>query len=195
MPTFDPVGPEDIEAARQESDVVNHTFFKKNKAFEILHTWFLDALISKNGIVKCYWNEYEYVCNESYENLTDQELALLMDDEELEPVEQNERTEEVVVPTPTPMGMMPMKQQVTLHDVEFKRTEKKGHVCVEPVPPEEYRISADAHSPDPCSARFVGHEREVTRSDAIEMGFDKDEVMELPTSGQSHDRRGARGPP
>ena len=195
LANFDPVGPEDIDAARQESDVVNHTLFKKNPAFLIFHTWFMDALISKNGICKAYWNDYEYVCSESYENLTEQELQLLMDDEELEPESQSERTEEIIVPTPTPMGMMPMKQQVTYYDVEFKRTEKKGHACVEPVPPEEYRISADSHNLDPCSARFVGHEREVTRSDAIEMGFDKDVVMDLPTSGvptTSGEERAAR---
>lgn len=194
LATFDPIGEDDIEAARQETDVVNHTLFRKNPAFLLFHTWFMDALIQKNGVVKAYWEDYESVSTESYEGLNEQELQLLMDDDELEPEEQESRTEEIMVPTPTPMGVMPMRQQVTLYDVTFKRTAKQGKVCVDPVPPEEYRISSDAFSIDPCCARFVGHEREVTRSDAIEMGFGKDEVMALPTSHESRtgDERQAR---
>jgi hypothetical protein len=186
LAVFDPVGKDDIEAARQETDVVTHTFFKKNPAFMVLYTWMMDALIQKNGVVKSYWEDHESVTTEAYEGLNEQELQLLMDDEELEPQEQEERVEEMMVPTPTPMGVMPMRQQVTLYDVTFKRTAKEGKVCVDPVPPEEYRISSDAFTIDPCCARFVGHEREVTRSDAIEMGFDKDVVNDLPTS---HEKR------
>jgi hypothetical protein len=54
LAVFDPVGEDDIEAARQETDVVTHTFFKKNPAFMVLYTWMMDALIQKNGIVKSY---------------------------------------------------------------------------------------------------------------------------------------------
>src|SRR3546814_4127730 len=50
--SFDPVGPEDGEAAEQESDYVNYVFFKQNPSFEIPYTWFFDALVQKNGIVK-----------------------------------------------------------------------------------------------------------------------------------------------
>jgi hypothetical protein len=185
LANFDPVGQDDIEKARQESDAVNYHFFKRNPAFLHMHTWFMDALVQKNGIVKAYWNDYEEVTTESYEGLTEQELGILMDDEELEADEQDERSIEMVMPMPTPMGMMPMRQRITVYDVSFTRTAKMGHACYEPVPPEEYRISADARSPDPCTARFVGHEREVTRSAAILMGFDKDEVMDLPTSSAS----------
>jgi hypothetical protein len=143
----------------------------------------MDALVVKNGIVKCWWDESEEITTEKYTGLNEQELALLNDDEELEPVGKEEREEEQMVPTQTPLGVMPMKQTVKVWDVEYKRTVKDGRVRYAPVPPEEYRISADANSPDPCSARFVGHETTPTRSALILMGYDKDVVMALPTAG------------
>jgi hypothetical protein len=83
--------------------------------------------------------------------------------------------------TPTPMGMMPVPSDVTVYDVTFKRTCKSGKVCIEPVPPEQYRISGDSRSLDPSSARMVGQERDdVTRTELLEMGFDKEVVDRLP---------------
>lgn len=177
---FEPVGEEDIEQARQESDYVNYVFFKRNPSFVLLYTWFFDALVQKNGIVKAWWDESKEVTTESYSGLTDDDLAELMDDEELEPTERDERTEHVTIEQ-TP-GVF-LEVPVTLHDVTFKRTTKSGRVRVENVPPEEYRISADARVIDPCEARMVGHERMETRSELLAMGFDKDIVDSLPADG------------
>jgi hypothetical protein len=54
---FDPVGPEDEDAAMQETDYVNHVFMQKNEGFLRLYTFIKDALLSKNGIVKVFWDE------------------------------------------------------------------------------------------------------------------------------------------
>jgi hypothetical protein len=81
---FDPVGPEDVDAAEQESDYANYCFFKQNPAYLILYTWFFDALVQKNGIVKSWWDESEEITTERYQGLNDQEVAGLMEDPELE---------------------------------------------------------------------------------------------------------------
>lgn len=181
--TFDPVGDEDVAQAQQESDYVNYVFFKKNPAFMILYTWFFDALLQKNGIVKAWWDESEVVTRESYKGLTDGELAELMDDEELEPIEREERREDVTAITEEVTGMQAQEPiMTTVHDVVFERRTKQGRVRVMPVPPEEYRI-AGSRSLDPSDARFVGHEREATRSELIEMGFDPKIVKDLPATG------------
>lgn len=179
---FDPVSAEDIAKAEQESDYVNHVFFKKNPAFLILYTWFLDALIQKNGIVKCWWDDSEKVTTETYKGLNDAELAELLDDEELEEEERESRIDATV----SPEGI---EVEAQLHDVVFRRTSKRGQVRVEPVPPEEYRISADARSVLPDDARMTGHERKVTRSELLEMGFDKKLVDELPAEDETHRTR------
>lgn len=177
---FEPFGPEDVAQANQESDYVNYTFFKKNpNAFILLYTWFFDALIQKNGVVKAWRDEREVVTEESYTGLSEEEVFKLLEDEELDPVERDERIERIV----TPEGEI----SVTLHDITFKRTTTKGVIRVENVPPEEYRISSDSRSIDPTEARMIGQEREITRSDLISMGFDKDIVNSLPNSANSND--------
>lgn len=174
---FDAVGPEDEEAAEQESDYVNYVFFKKNPAFEIMYSWFFDALVQKNGIVKAYWDDSEIITTESYEGLTEAELFDLLTDDELELVERSER--EMEVPDMTGTVLVP----ATVHDVQFRRVSKTGRARVENVPPEEYRISSDARSLNPSSARMVGHERPITRSELIDMKFDADIVADLPAHG------------
>lgn len=170
---LDAVGPEDEPRARQESDYVNHTFFKQQPSFELLYVWCFDALVQKNGIVKAWWDDSETVDTESYEGLSDLEIELLLDDEELEPVERAERKQETVDES----GYIVMD---TVHDIVFRRVRKTGQVAIANVPPEEFRVSADARRIDPCSARMVGHERPVTRTELLEMGFDPKIVDSLP---------------
>lgn len=181
---FRPVGPEDEEAARQESDRVNHAIFSGNDSFETLYTWFFDALTQKNGIVKAWWDTTEEVTTETYEGLTIEELSTLLEDQELEPIERAERDanqdEE-----PGSDGLV--------HDIVFRRVRKTGKLCIDNVPPEEYRVSADTKKLSLNKARMVGQEREVPRSELIEMGFDPGLVEDLPTYLQSESGRGQLG--
>jgi hypothetical protein len=181
---FDPVGPEDMEAAEQESDYVNWVFFKQNPAYLILYVWFFDALLQKNGITKSWWDESEVVTTERYCNLNEQEVAQLMADPELEAVEQDEHVAETVDP------LTQQIVQAVVYDIKFKRTTKQGRTCVENVPPEEYRISSDSRSLDPSAARMVGQEGLRKRGKLIEMGFDRKIVDELP----AHDSSAGTGP-
>jgi hypothetical protein len=56
---FEPVGLEDEAAAQQETDYVNHVFMQQNPGFMILYSFIKDALLSKTGIVKVWWEERE----------------------------------------------------------------------------------------------------------------------------------------
>ena len=49
---FAPVGPEDVAAAEQETDYVNHVFMQQNNGFLVLYSFIKDALLSKVGVVK-----------------------------------------------------------------------------------------------------------------------------------------------
>ncbi len=171
--SFDAHGPEDEAQARQESDYVNYVFWKRNPAFEVLYSWFFDALVQMNGYVKCYWDESERVTQDSWQELTELELADLMSDPELELLERDERMITV-------QGEDGQPFEVLVHDVTFERTETVGRVVVENVPPEEMRISRDSRSVDPTGARMVGQERDdVKRHELLAMGFDHDLVMSL----------------
>lgn len=187
--SFEPYGHEDAPLAAQESDYVNYVFWKKqDNAFILLQTWMFDALIQKNGIAKCWYDESEVVTEESYKGLSEDELIDLLNDDELEVEERDERVEVIE----TPMGEI----ETPVHDVTFKRTSTEGRIRIENVPPEEFRISADARSIDPSDARMVGHERDIPRSDLISQGFDKELIMSLPAAGtatKSEEEQARRG--
>jgi hypothetical protein len=63
---FEPVGPEDESAAAQETDYVNHVFMQQNPGFMVLYSFIKDALLSKVGIVKVWWEEREEESRETY---------------------------------------------------------------------------------------------------------------------------------
>src|SRR6185503_9102389 len=74
---FEPVVPEDEAAAQQETDYVNHVFMQQNPGFMVLYSFIKDALLSKVGIVKVWWEEREEESRETYYDLTDDQFALL----------------------------------------------------------------------------------------------------------------------
>lgn len=84
---FEPVGPEDTKAAEQETDYINHVFQQKNPGFLVLYSMIKDALLSKVGIAKVYWESYENEEKETYYDLDDMQLAMLIQDPNVEIVE------------------------------------------------------------------------------------------------------------
>ena len=92
---FEPVNEGDAEMAEQATMMANHVFYKDNNGFEIMHDWFWDALCQKIGVTKCYFDEKKDTTIEKYENLTEDELTMIMQDDEVEVVEQEE-VEEIV---------------------------------------------------------------------------------------------------
>jgi hypothetical protein len=84
---FDPIGPEDVKAAEQESDYVNHVFMQQNPGFMVLLTFIKDALLSKNGLVKVWWEETEREEKETYYDLTDEQFMMIAQDEDVEIIE------------------------------------------------------------------------------------------------------------
>ncbi len=77
---FEPVGPEDEEAAQQETDYVNHVFMQQNPGFMILYSLLKDGLLQKNGFVKVYWEETEKEEKETYLGLSEDQFAMLAND-------------------------------------------------------------------------------------------------------------------
>jgi hypothetical protein len=171
--SFEPQTPEDEASARQATDYCNWVFYRENEGLILLHNWFKDALMMKVGVVKAYWEAKEDVNKESYKNLTEDELALLLSDPAIEVVSQNV---EFVDGGVDPMGF-PI--QIPLYSVKVKKVKKYGCVKIENVPPEEFLISKSARTIE--DSPFVAHRRLMTRSELVAMGFDKDVVEGLPS--------------
>ena len=167
---FEPRGPEDVQAAAQATDYVNFILNADNDGFSILHNFFKDALLFKMGVVKHYYDESEKVIEDEYEGLTDEELTALVADPKIEVVEQDAREygESQIFPDGTELAAP------VIYDVKVKRTEMDGRVKIENIPPEEFLFSQRAKNLDDC--RFVAHRTQMTVSELVEMGYDKDEV-------------------
>jgi hypothetical protein len=88
---FEPVGPEDVAAAEQETDYVNHVFMQVNPGFLILYSFIKDALLSKVGVVKVWWETRTLEERETYYDLTDDAFALLVTDPDVEIIAHSER--------------------------------------------------------------------------------------------------------
>jgi len=152
MVVFNPTGPEDVETAKQATDYVNHIFTKDNNGWEILYSWFTDALLQKNGIVKCWWDDYEDWNREEYTRLDEEEFNVLIMSPEVEIIEH------------TPYE--------GFHDVVISRRAHIGRVKIENVEPSEFLISRESKTIE--EARFVCHRVIKTLSELREMWPDFD---------------------
>jgi len=171
---FEANGPEDVQYAEQASDYINHIFNKDNNGYQILHTMFKDALISKNGFVKYYWKTDKEQKQESYENLTGAEYQALLADTEVEVVEVEEGDIDLDINN--------VDFSETKYNVTVQRVKEYGRVCVENVSPESVLVSKTATSLEDCN--FIGQRVFKTRSELISMGFDKKIVKELPVADE-----------
>jgi len=168
MVKFTPHGPEDVKMAEQATDYVNYVFTKDNPGWEILYSWFTDALLSKNGIVKVWWDDYEEEGREEYHGLDENGLQYLLMDEGVEVLEHTETLGE---------------NNIVYHDIVIKRTSYDGRIKIENVPPSEFLISRE--SKEIQDARFVCHRVRKTLSELKEMYPDKDLNYESLGAGEN----------
>lgn len=163
---FEPVGPEDEEAASQETDYINHVFFKENEGFLILHDMVKDACLVKTGVVKVSWREEET----PDQDFTGQSLdALAM------AVSQYGDRVELSEKTPIVGDVMADAFDYTI------KGEKRGRACVESVAPEDFGVSQDTvrlkDSP------YHWHRTRVRAYELLNRGVSKAKVEKLPAYG------------
>lgn len=164
---FEPVRSGDEQFAEQATMMANWVFNKDNDGFLIMHHWFKDALLQKVGIVKAYWDVNKDETKEKYQGLTDDELAMILQDEEFKVIKHQANV--VVGDDGVPYNT---------HDITIKRTEDKSRIKVENVPPEEFLISKNARTIE--DSPFVAQRSRIPRGDLVAMGFTKEQVDKIP---------------
>lgn len=180
---FNPRGPEDEQAAKQETEYVNHIILEKNDAFNVFSTWFRDALMSKVGYVKARWETKSDVLQEAYANLTDDALSVLTADPMVQVIAKQSKPDPYAPAQPMPapqamsqgQGPMSPPPPPMLHDVLVRRVHQCGQVKIENVPPEEIRVHRSVRTIGLQDALFVQHSTRQTISELRQMGFDVDE--------------------
>jgi hypothetical protein len=175
MVRFDPEGPEDEQEAEQATDVVDYLLMRANDGVLILHDFFTDAMILKNGYVKCWYEKVDHDSYENYTGLDEQALTYV-----IQQIEQDgdqatiEAKREQQGFTPQPDGTL--VPNVT-YDVRIRRTTKRGEYRIECIPTEDMRISP-LTTRDLQRSPFIGHVVRKTRSEWKELGYD---VADEPT--------------
>jgi len=161
---FDPVGPDDIDAAEQETDVVNHVFTQQNNGFLVLYTMIKDALLEKLGTVKVWTEEETRDEKETYHNVTEDVMAVLLQQDQVEIT-----------------ALSPSDEVEGAFDVEVtNKISKKRHRVV-PVPPNEFgwsrRTGMQIQETDYCY-----HEPEGGKAigELTEQGYDRQMLEDLP---------------
>jgi hypothetical protein len=91
---FESTKPGDEPKAEQATDYINHLYGVKNHGERITYDWMKDALLSKNGIIKAWWDSSFDEKREEYKGMSEVELAMLMEDEEIEVTEQKSYPDE-----------------------------------------------------------------------------------------------------
>ena len=168
----EPFGIEDEQEAKQQTDAANYVLFKQNPATLIFYTWFKDALLSKVGVVKYYYDDQKNEFRiERYANLTQQELIKLASQDHVEILRGTQH--DLLI------GMQPMP----VYDVEVKVYTKRGRIKVCNVPPEHFYVSPRQNSLILEDCEFCCHKEQKTITDLIEMGFEKDELENIGDGG------------
>jgi hypothetical protein len=172
---FNPRGPEDEAAAQQETDYINFVVMERNNGFIVLNSAVKDALLLRNGYVKLGWTSRQDITVEKYRGLSDEELALLQEDGDVDV--------SITAEYPDPsfsapqmldqMGMpVPGPGAPTLFDVTARRKQATEYVECMPVPPDELLVSQRANEPSLQPADFVQHRPQKTISELRELGYD-----------------------
>src|SRR6185437_7197937 len=186
--TFNPVSQEDVEAAEQETDYINHVFMNQNPGFLVLYSFIKDALLSKVGVVKVWWEEREEEENETYYDLTDDQFAILSANEDITITKHTEKPIEdavlqqalMAMQQPAAQGSAPGSEPPkppALHDVVATKSKTFKEAKVLGVPPEEFGIEKLARSIRTCNYCF--HRTLQTQSALIAQGYDEEQVKTL----------------
>ncbi len=169
---------QDEAAAKQATDYLNWVFQSQANAFDLLQTWIKDALLSKLGVVKSWWDESVDVATEEYEGLTRFQYLSLIADENVEVVSMITRPAETLLPTATTST----SEDLLTFDCTVKRTNRRGHIRIEAIPPEEFLTERRAVSL--ADATFCAHRCKRTVSDLVAMGYPRHVVDGLPSGDE-----------
>lgn len=189
---YAPRGAEDIPLAKQATDYVSYLLQndQDDSYISILYAVFKDALVKGSGFLKYSWKETERIETEDLDGLTDDALAALNSDEDVEitrldtsvGANQDGMDDGMATHTMPDGTVMPgathadsgYQDGESLHSVTLTRRIVDGRVTVAAVPPEEMLVSRGARN---FNCDLIAHRKYCTVSELVEMGYDYEEML------------------
>mgnify|MGYP003630153062 FL=1 len=166
---FTPKGPEDVANAEQAT-AYTHWVFNKCGGYNVLSSAIHDALIKKVGLAKVWWNTETIAKTYTYENLSDEEVQVLVSKEGVDVVEHSQEIE-------MEMDENGFEVERNTHSMVISHKYEEGEMVIEGIPPEEFFIDGSAKSID--DAYIVCHRTEKRAGDLIAMGYDQEVIDNL----------------
>ncbi|UYQ70976.1 hypothetical protein OF122_13000 [Pelagibacterium flavum] len=179
MAMFEAENPGDEEGARQATDYINYIFFKDNKGYRTLYNTTHDSLVNGDGVVRHYWDPTPITTTSMHSGISEEQIAMLMEEEGVNILAQrkNEYLDTTIMTDPATGQEVAVP--IETYDIKIERIKRKGKLCVESGKPENLFLDPEATEIE--DARFVAYlHDDRTRSDLIEMGFDREVVEGLP---------------
>ena len=170
-----PTSQEDVVGAEQATKYA-HWKFQQLGGYTLLNNAIHDALVKKTGVLKIWWEENTSATIHTYTNVTEEEMAAIVNEDDVEVLEHTEETEIEV-------DEMGNQLSSSMHSLKVSHKKANGELKIMAVPPEEFVVDRNAKSVE--DAYIVAHRTEMRVSDLVEMGYDFEEVSNL--SGLSSD--------
>ena len=167
---FEPVSGSDADKreALEKTKYINHIVRNQPDSFKTLHDWMKDAEIQKMGVVRFGYEENERTDTLEYDNFSDDELAQLEVEMNLER-KKGFKIEYVGQDT----------NEDGTNYVQVRKTWIEKGLYVRGVPTEDFIISRNASCED--DAEVIGHAERVTKGELIAAGYDDAMVKGLPS--------------
>ncbi|RVK19428.1 portal protein [Sinorhizobium medicae] len=180
---FCPVGAEDEAIAKQQTDVVNFILKSKNSHETYLTQWLQNGALTGLGVVTVEFEVYE---EESLPRL----LKGVPDTMLPELSAQEDAGQIVIEEVGKPQKQITEVGIIETRDIKIRTVKRVPCLSVLSVKPEDFVISKDAvfdTRTGGISAKIQGHRKIVTKSDLLEMGYDRDKVEALPNANDKLD--------
>ena len=173
----------DEAAAKQETEVVNTTILRQNDGFDIVYTAIKDALLSKTGVIKWWWEDHDRSTTEQFTGKSLYELGLarqaaandpstFVEDVRQDPFDVEAAREALQNGRPAPEPTF---------SFTVRYDGRGGRVCVETVAPEDFSVARDTVKLR--EATYCSMRSRPRAQDLIAMGYDADKVAALPPYG------------
>lgn len=169
---YKPNREDQTENAKLATAYINHLFLNQLKGETVLYDWMKTALLEKTGIVKAYWETRHEPRTETFRGQDGPTIVNLIADLGSEPIAATE-----VESLPNPQD--PEGPPIPRWDVTFRYVKDSSGMGIDGVPPEEFLIARRAIELDDNTS-FTAQKKKYRVSDLVTMGFDFDEVVNLP---------------
>lgn len=181
--TLVPLGPQDVDQAKQESAYLNYIVVQKHPWFDIFNEFCTDALLTKNAYILCYRDWKRDVEIEKYTDQTKEGLAYLLHDPQCTLIQSSSKLAPDLPPDPimdpqsgqpiVDANGQPMTSPAKLYDCTIRRTGDQKDLCIRVLPPERVKVDQRAFNwrvDDQCN--YFEYWEDTTLSELRQQGFE-----------------------